>query len=63
MYHCIAQKAINKDKSLIKEIPENINKLLYPPKKIMENAKQSLTEIKKLFCLQPKIDEEYEFQY
>lgn len=63
MYHCIAQKAINKNKSLIKEVPENIQKLLYPPKRIIENAKQSITEIKKLFPLLPKIDKKYEFNY
>jgi len=63
MYHCIAQKAINKNKLLIKDIPENIHKLLRPPKRNVENAKQSVTEIKQLFSLLPKIDDKYEFKY
>ncbi|CAI6375950.1 unnamed protein product [Macrosiphum euphorbiae] len=57
VYDCIAQKAINPDKLLTKTIPEYIQSLLNPPKRIMENAKQPIDEIIKLFSLQQEIHE------
>lgn len=62
VYHCIAQKAINKGKLLTKQIPENIQSLLNPPKIIMEKAKKPINEIKKLFSLIPTIEEKYKFK-
>lgn len=61
VYDCIAQKAINPDKLLTKTIPEYIQSLLNPPKRIMENAKQPIDEIIKLFSLQQEIHEKYVF--
>lgn len=55
VYYCIAQKAINEDESLKKTIPEHIHNLLCPPKRIMEEAKEPIDEIKKLFSFAPKI--------
>ncbi|VVC41107.1 Ku70/Ku80, N-terminal alpha/beta,SPOC-like, C-terminal domain,Ku70/Ku80 C-terminal arm,von Willebrand [Cinara cedri] len=57
MYYCIVQKAINKDKPLIKTIPKNIQNFLYPNKNLMEQAKHPINMIKELFSLVPKIDE------
>jgi len=57
IYHSIAQKAIMNDKVLLKTIPEHIQNLLCPPKRIMEKANQPIHEIKKLFSLIPIIDE------
>lgn len=61
MYHCIAQKAMYKDKLLTKTIPEYIQNLLKPPKRILDKAKEPISEIKKLFSLVPKIDKKYKF--
>lgn len=61
MYNCIAQKAINPNKLLTKTIPEYIHSLLSPPKNIMEEAKQPIDKIIKLFSLQQEIHEKYVF--
>ncbi|KAF0760985.1 X-ray repair cross-complementing protein 5-like isoform X3 [Aphis craccivora] len=57
VYDCIAQKAINPNKLLTKTIPEHIQSLLNPPKRIMEKSKQTINEIIKIFSLQ---QEKYE---
>jgi len=59
LYDCIAQKAINPDQILLKTIPEHIQSLLNPPKRIMEKAKQPIDEIIKLFSLKQEINKKY----
>lgn len=61
MYDCIAQKAINPNKLLTKTIPDHIQSLLNPPKRIMEKSKQTINEIKKIFSLQLEKYEKYVF--
>jgi len=61
VYDCIAQKAINPNKLLTKTIPEHIQSLLNPPKRIMEKSKQAINEIIKIFSLQPEISKKYVF--
>lgn len=61
-YHCIVQKAIDQDNLLTKQIPEHIQSLLCPPKKIMDKAKQPIIEIEKLFSLS-KASKEYELYF
>lgn len=63
VYHCIAQKAINSDKLLTKQVPEHIQNILRPPKQIMENAQQPINEIKKLFSLTSITVDKYEFMF
>lgn len=61
VYDCIAQKAINPNKLLTKTIPEHIQSLLNPPKRIMEKSKQTINEIIKIFSLQQEVYEKYVF--
>lgn len=55
MYDCVAQSAVNK--SLTTTIPENIQNLLCPPKRIKEKTEQPINELKKLFSFASKTDE------
>lgn len=63
MFDCVAQKAINPNKSLTKTVPEFIQNLLCPPKVIMEKAEQPINEIKKLFSFASKTEEKYYFSF
>lgn len=58
MYECVAQSAINE--SLTTTIPENIQNLLRSPKINMEDAKQSINNLKRLFSFASKTDEKYD---
>uniref|UniRef100_A0A2S2PJQ8 X-ray repair cross-complementing protein 5 n=1 Tax=Schizaphis graminum TaxID=13262 RepID=A0A2S2PJQ8_SCHGA len=59
VFDCIAQKAINPNKLLTKTIPEHIQSLLNPPKRIMVKTQQPIDEIIKVFSLQQEIYEKY----
>jgi len=61
VYDCIAQKAIKPDKLLTKTVPEHIQSLINPHKRIMEKAKQLINEIIKVFSILRDINEKYVF--